>query len=195
MNFMTRISSACKAMQIIVLLLVALIPACAKKSGMPGNAPQGQTTEDLYRLAIQSKINCEARVISLKEYYSKNDKEYRKANALYDDAMVQFNSIFEITKSAIQHDSPLDRNQYKNDIDKAEKAGQDFLQYADNVIQPHERGVPILVSLVPLFEFVFKASHDVSDAFGGKDEKKKKEMVSYLDSLKWRHFRDIEPGH
>jgi len=177
-------------MQIILLLSTAIIPACAKKP--PSPYPQQKTPEDLYQLTIQYRTKCEATVISFKEYYTKNDPEYRKANMLYDETMAQFNSIFEITKSAIQNDSPFDMNEHKKDIEKAEKAGQDFLQYADSVIQPHERGERGVVALVPLFNFVYTVSKDVYS--GKKNEKKKKEILSYLESLKWKHFRDIEPS-
>lgn len=197
MNLIARIKPSCIMMQIVVLLFVAIIPACSQKKPLasiaPGNSSQEQNVTDLYQDAFRYKTKCEQSVLSIKEHYTKKDLEYRKANLLYNDARTEYNTLFEMAKLAIESNSAFDPNKNKNDIDKAEKAGQAFLQYADTIIQNKQYGfaAPAVVVMVPLFDFIYKVVTGVTGTQFSKNTDKKKESLSYLESLKWKSFQEI----
>jgi hypothetical protein len=198
MNLIARIKPSCIMMQIVVLLFVAMIPACSQKKPIaPSNSSQEQATKDLYKEAFRYKTMCEQSVLSIKEHYTKQEPEYRKANQLYNDAMAEFNTVFEMAKLAIQSDSEFDANKNKNEIEKAEKSGQVFLQYADDIVQHKQYGFAgpaVVATVVPLFEFIFKSTRNVKGAASSEKAEKKKESLSYLESLKWKSFQEIELG-
>ena len=184
----------CTVLLVMVFVFASAFPSYvqAAESTKDTSNTSGRTSNDLYHDAIKSKESCQAKVLTIKDLYKKESKEYRNASNLYNDAMAKYNSLFEIAKLTIQSGTSLDVNKHEKDFSDADSAGKAFLQYADNIVGPGYGFAPVVaVTLVPLFDFIFKSTRDAADVASKKDTLRKQELSSYMDSLKWKSFQDI----
>lgn len=170
------------------LSLIILLNVCV---GCPSVDIHPDTSNAIGTIS-EKKSLVEGNVSQIKNYFSKNTEQYKKANKLYIEAKAAFDGWIDQFKFDLTANTDIaTSDKYKKSLNKASEKGDVFLKYADSIIFKETKSKAVITAVTSILPFLTDAGIKIWEQYRMAAKERREEIRKDLDNLKWKAFDKI----